>query len=348
MRYLQFHLLHVWPAGNPNRGQDGEVKTIVVNGSTRHRISSQSLKRAWRTSEVFGEACEGSLAKRSRRFGMDMVYTPLVAAGIPHEDAITWSKTIARQFGVLEKPKEGDPPELAAQTRTMVTLAPEEYIAVRALADTLANENRPPSGDDLKLLRHVPVAIDLALWGRMMAESPEFNVDAAMSVAHAVGVGTANVTDDYLVAVEELNAPGAGLISQAELVASTTYTYATLDLKKLVENLRGDVELAKSAIRPLLTAMTTTGPSGKRNSTGTYVRASYLEVWRGDGTPFSLVSAFDEPVDKLAGAVALLEGTGGNMLDTYGDEWDVYSMSTNGSGTLSEAIDFAVEAFPCT
>ncbi|KAA8425643.1 type I-E CRISPR-associated protein Cas7/Cse4/CasC, partial [Acetobacter sp. DmW_125123] len=48
-RFLQLHLLTFYPPSNVNRDDTGNPKTATVGGVTRLRISSQALKRAWRT-----------------------------------------------------------------------------------------------------------------------------------------------------------------------------------------------------------------------------------------------------------------------------------------------------------
>jgi CRISPR system Cascade subunit CasC len=59
--FIQLHLLTAYPAANLNRDDTGSPKTVVLGGATRLRVSSQSLKRAWRTSELFEQALAGIL-----------------------------------------------------------------------------------------------------------------------------------------------------------------------------------------------------------------------------------------------------------------------------------------------
>ncbi len=57
--FIQLHLLTAYPAANLNRDDTGAPKTVVLGGATRLRVSSQSLKRAWRTSALFEQALRG-------------------------------------------------------------------------------------------------------------------------------------------------------------------------------------------------------------------------------------------------------------------------------------------------
>ena len=74
-QFIQLHLLTAYPSSNLNRDDQGRPKTAIIGGFERLRVSSQSLKRAWRTSEVFNEKCKGVQGKITRRIGYDAALT---------------------------------------------------------------------------------------------------------------------------------------------------------------------------------------------------------------------------------------------------------------------------------
>src|SRR5215471_18275490 len=78
--FLQLHLLTSYPPANLNRDDSGQPKTAVMGGVLRARISSQSLKRAWRTSEIFADSLAGHIGTRTKRFTEDLMQR-LIAAG---------------------------------------------------------------------------------------------------------------------------------------------------------------------------------------------------------------------------------------------------------------------------
>ena len=84
----------------------------------------------------------------------------------------------------------------------------------------------------------------VALFGRMVADAPETNVDAACQVAHAIS--THEIVDqfDYFTAVDDeaqdAEEKGAGMIGSIEFNSATLYRYATVDLRELIANLDGD------------------------------------------------------------------------------------------------------------
>ena len=110
-RFLQIHTLTSYPATLLNRDDVGFAKRIPFGGVVRTRISSQCLKRHWRTSkdenalgniELKGELV--SMSVRSRRTFERYVYEPLVADGM--DAAIARAATEEILNAVLPKGKK--------------------------------------------------------------------------------------------------------------------------------------------------------------------------------------------------------------------------------------------------
>ena len=85
--FLQLHLLTAYPASNLNRDDTGSPKTLKFGGAERLRVSSQSLKRAIRTSDHFAAAMGEAMGTRTQSFARRLV-DELVARGIEQKDAI--------------------------------------------------------------------------------------------------------------------------------------------------------------------------------------------------------------------------------------------------------------------
>lgn len=107
--FIQLHLLTAYAPANLNRDESGRPKTAFMGGVERLRVSSQSLKRAWRVSETFEAAMDGFMGKRTRRIGVDYVYRPMKDAGIEEKIAKSSSELIAKQFGKLKSDKDAKP-----------------------------------------------------------------------------------------------------------------------------------------------------------------------------------------------------------------------------------------------
>ena len=108
------------------------------------------------------------------------------------------------------------------------------------------------------------------MFGRMLASSPAFNVEAAVQVAHAITIHKVAVEDDYFSAVDDLNRGeedvGAAHIGEAGFGAGVFYLYLCINRELLLENLGGDTSLTAKTLEALVHAATKVSPTGKQNS----------------------------------------------------------------------------------
>lgn len=340
-QFIQLHMLTSYPPANLNRDDLGRPKTAVMGGKQRLRVSSQCLKRTWRTSEIIQEALKGHLGTRTRRMGLELL-KQLQEKGADDKQAKEWAGKLASVFGTLESDQ--------LKIKELFFFAPEEREALTRLADRLVSGGDGPSDQDLEdVLGKTTSAVDVAMFGRMMAKSPVYNIEAAAQVAHAISVHEVAVEEDYFSAVDDLNEGaedlGAGHIGEAEFAAGLFYLYACINRDLLKDNLGGDAELADQGIRALAEAMATTAPTGKRASYGSYAYASYCLVEKGTRQPRSLSVAFLKPPhgrDMLDLSVKALEKAKDDMDRCYGPCADAsYTLNVSaGTGTLPELLDF--------
>ena len=318
-RFLQLHLLTFFPPANMNRDDTGRPKTAVVGGVTRLRLSSQALKRAWRTSEAFSAALAGHMGQRTQRLG-EVVLAHLRADGMDDTKAIAAARDIAAVFGKVKNATDPNP----ARTEQLAFISPEERKAALALADrALAGEKIDVRAADL--LRTADTAADIALFGRMLADNPSYNREAAAQVAHAITTHKVTVEDDYYTAVDDLKTPaedaGAGFLGEAAFGSGVFYLYLCVDRTLLVNNLGGDTTLANTALGALAEAAATVAPRGKQNSFAAYGRAEYILAERGDQQPRTLAGAFARPVpgdDLMATSIERLAVFRANLDNAYG------------------------------
>lgn len=372
-RFLQLHLLTNFPPANLNRDDTGRPKTALMGDALRLRVSSQCEKRAWRTSDVFREALSASppsgrarseartvvqwedqphphLGTRTKEAGVQ-IYQALIARDVKEKDAKTWAASMAEQFGKLQKEKK-DAPLNDLRIEQLCHLGPEERVAVDALVVTCAERRSAPTEAELKLLRRPQAAVDIAMFGRMLADHPSHNVEAAVQVAHAVTVHKAAVEDDYFSAVDDLNRDdkGAGHIGERGYGAGLFYQYICVNRELLAENLGGDEALSKRALGALLHAVTKVAPTGMQNSHASRAYASYVLAEQGNQQPRSLVQAFLRPVkpydeqdDMLSLAVKAIERRVENFDQVYGACAELrYTLNVEqAKGRLDELIAFA-------
>jgi CRISPR system Cascade subunit CasC len=365
-RFVQLHLLTSYPPANLNRDDLGRPKTAKMGGAERLRVSSQSLKRAWRTSEVFESAVKGHIGTRTKEKGVQ-IYQSLRAKDVTEKKALDWAKSIAAVFGKSKSLSKKEEAELkAAETpeekkealkmkpleiEQLAHFSPEENTLIDELIAKLAEQGEAPQADDLALLRKKHTGVDIALFGRMLASSPAFNTEAAAQVAHAISVHKVAVEDDFFTAVDDLNNGendmGAAHMGETEFGAALFYQYICIDKESLKETLSDDV-LTKDAIGGLIEAAATVSPTGKQNSFASRARASYIMCEVGGQQPRSLSVAFLKPVTgthMLNDAIKVLENTKKNMDTVYGQCSDRTTVmnAVIPSGSLKEIIAAAVE-----
>ena len=345
-RFLQLHLLTVYPPSNPNRDDQGRPKAAHFGNTPRLRLSSQSIKRAVRQSDAFAQALEGQIGTRTQRIG-DVIRDELAGADPAALDKIV--KEVAAVFGKIdaEAEKKGK-----IRIRQLAFISPDEKVLALDLAQkALAGEPLPK---DLKsaILRRADGAADIAMFGRMLADDPDYNREAAVQVSHALTTHRALVEDDFYTAVDDLKVPsedsGAGFVGDAGFGSGVYYLYACVDCDLLVENLAGDHALAQKATAALVEALATATPSGKQNSFAHRPRAGHIRAEFGTMQPRSLAGAFFKAVqgdDLMTCSVAALEDMATRMDAAYGPAAAAHNVMDigRGQGSLADIKGFVQE-----
>ncbi|MBU1566271.1 MAG: type I-E CRISPR-associated protein Cas7/Cse4/CasC [Proteobacteria bacterium] len=394
-RFVQIHLLTSYPPANLNRDDQGRPKTAKMGGYDRLRVSSQSLKRAWRTSEIFEKIISNgekmqifseefpiNIGFRSKIFAGKWLSNSLIAKGIEVDAAEMWSEDFSRAYGQLEKEENklsqlAHISDLEAQGLFYSSLELIEYLTnkkqielfdkIKEIQDARATKKKTEEIKKLNdkiadilsphFLSLGKTSVDIALFGRMLASTPAYNVEAACQVAHAISVHPVVVEDDYFTAVDDLNDgnedAGAAHIGETGFAAGLFYSYICINRELLIDNLGGDKELANKAIKALIEAAIKVPPNGKQNSFGSRAYASYVLAEKGDQQPRSLSVAFLKPVtsqgvegtDFGTAATDALISQRNNMEAVYGPcaddcrEINVFE----GKGTLLELLKFVTE-----
>ena len=346
--FLQLHLLTAYGPSNLNRDDTGRPKSAVFGGAPRLRVSSQSLKRAWRESEVFKAKLDGHLARRTQRLGKE-IHEHLLNGGMDEDKAVEAARRIAGVFGKIRKETDPDPTYI----EQLAFVSPEERAAAVALADrALAGETIEPKADDL--LRNIDTAADIGMFGRMLADNPKFNREAAVQVAHGITTHRAVAEDDYYTAVDDLKSrdkaedAGAGFIGVQEFGAGVFYLYVCVDSDLLLHNLDDTQMVRDASLAALVEAAATVAPRGKQASFASRAYALYALCEKGSGQPRSLAAAFLNPIsgneDYGGSSIKALESFCGRLDKAYGScAEDRYTMDVlTGEGTLPDLIGFAV------
>lgn len=347
--FIDIHVIQPLPSSNVNRDETGSPKTALYGGVRRHRVSSQSWKRA--TRETFTAfVSEEYLGTRTKR-ALELVAKEIVQLDPEVADrANALAEGVFSQLGIGTEAvakTDGDVEEKAKELKTLFFLSKAQ---VRALANlALESQGKPKKAEAMKALQS-DNAFDMALFGRMVADTPALNIDAACQVAHAISTHAVETEFDYFTAVDDYKAmtdktdAGAGMIGTVEFVSSCLYRYATINVRQLISNLESSDD-ARNAIEAFLKAFVSSMPSGKVNTfaNNTLPAAVYVTLREG---PMSLVGAFESAICSDRGdgyvkkSVDSLIDYAQTMYEAYGDPKDQFVMvADKAAGSLTRLTD---------
>ena len=285
--YVDFHILQTVPPSCINRDDTGSPKTAVYGGVTRARVSSQAWKHAMRA--AFAENARLDVGKRTKKVA-ELVKEQILAL-VPDADADKLAKKALENAGIKfdEKSKSDD-----KVTKALFFMSTAQAKALAELAVAGSTNKK----EYQKALGAAP-SMDMALFGRMVADNPSLNYDAAAQVAHSISTHAVQNEYDYFTAVDDCQAEdnaGAGHLGTVEYNSSTLYRYATVNMVELVHLL--GAEKAAQAVRVFGEAFIRSMPTGKQNSFANRTLPDAVYVTLREDQPVNLCGAFEKPVRK--------------------------------------------------
>lgn len=326
--FIELHMIQNFSPANLNRDDTNNPKDCEFGGVRRARISSQCIKRAIRTCPVFAETTGVDVGTRTKWL-VNLLCLRLIDTGKSEEEATVVLTAFVPKFA-SKLDKDG------AKTAVLLYLSQAEVDSItQALLDNWADLADDKAMDGLvknlvKEHQGHTSAPDIALFGRMLAEKPELGLEAACQVAHAISTHRVTMEMDFYTAVDDLNpeeTAGAGMMGFTGFDSACFYRYARLDWDQLVQNLNGDVDLARRTVEGFLRAVVAAVPTGKQTSFAANNPPNFLlAVVRQDGMGWSLANAFERPVRPrgddglVAPSVATLDAYWGRLCQVYGSD----------------------------
>lgn len=351
-RFVQLHLLVSYPPSNPNRDELGQPKTAVMGGTQRSRISSQSLKRAWRNSEIWKD--EGlNIGTRTRELFLSeehgFLYDKLLKKH-GEKKAEEYTKSILSVFAKTAKVKEK--PEAPIDEKYVgkeivieqpIHFSDMEIERIKALVERL--DKKPTEAELINLLDENPRSIDLAMFGRMIAKRPDANVEAAVQVAHAISINEVEIEDDFFTAVDDLNKHGSAHMGEQEFVSAIYYLYLCIDKRLLLKNLGNNgntKKLATKSLKALVKSAAMVAPTGKQNSYANRAHAFYILAEKGNAQPRNLSLAFLKafPADDPTEAIKAFQTMKAKFNTAYTAPEKEKEMNIFGDGKLNDILNF--------
>lgn len=319
---IDIHAIQTVPPANLNRDDTGSPKTAIFGGQRRARVSSQSWKRAIRL-DFRATVDAADLGRRTKQI-VKIVSDRVCELEPELKDRAR--DLIVKAFndgGIKVKLRNKD--DDFEESGYLVFLANHQ---IENLAAAVVEAARSGEGFDKKALKRIlkdENSIDVALFGRMIADAAALNVDAACQVAHAISVHPVETEFDYYTAVDDekdkQEETGAGMIGTVEFNSSTLYRYATLDVDRLRENLGEDDTATIRAATAFLRSFVTSMPSGKMNTFANRTLPEAVLVTVRDTQAINLVGAYELPIkefeSRIEEACRRLAAQLGDIADAY-------------------------------
>lgn len=278
---IEYHILQSFPVTCLNRDDVGAPKTAVVGGVTRARVSSQCWKRPVRlTMKDLGLP----MGTRTKLIGL-LIAKKCKEFGASEEQAEACGQVIERIFIKEEKKAKGRKKDQEVEEATaddddndtLLFLSPREVeIIANAFQENgfssegviTAKDQKKQAAELAKLIGkpdEVVNAVDIALFGRMVAKAADMNVEAAASFAHAISTHRVSNEVEFFTALDDLQSePGSAHMGSLEFNSATYYRYVSLDLGQLAQTL-GEEEL-KKAIAAFTQALFVAVPNARQTT----------------------------------------------------------------------------------
>ena len=279
---IEVHAVQSFAPSNLNRDDTGNPKEALFGGVRRARISSQSAKRAMRKSPIFKNSVRVPIADRTKHLIPHLV-EKLEEKGIGTEwaekhaaEVISRASLGGSRRALYAQLSSSSGEELETGVAIYISKSEVQEI-VDKLVETHQRGEAPDSKEWAKWCRDFSKRIkdrtsapDIALFGRMLADNPELNIDAGCQVAHAISTHEVNTAEfDYFTAVDDLQSDeesGAGMLGLVAYNSATYYRCARIDWEQLLRNLGGDVELARQTVGAFMRSFALVVPTGMKNS----------------------------------------------------------------------------------
>ncbi|MFC6180752.1 type I-E CRISPR-associated protein Cas7/Cse4/CasC [Lactiplantibacillus daowaiensis] len=288
--YIDLNVLQTVPSSNLNRDDTGAPKTALYGSVNRARVSSQSWKRAIR--EAFKQDDISTGVRTKDVVAMLVTALKRLNPALNDEDAMSKADEILIDAKIKNKNNSKNKNK-DKQLDALLFTSPGQIAKVAQYA----TDNEKLNDKELKDIWKHDQSLDLALFGRMVANNPELNVDASAQVAHAISTHEVIPEFDYFTALDDRkpeDTNGAAMLGSIAFNSATLYRYANLNMNELVKNLNSEnaIKGAVAFIKDFILSM----PTGKQNTFANKTLPSYVMITIRTDTPVNLVSAFEEPV----------------------------------------------------
>jgi CRISPR system Cascade subunit CasC len=290
--FLDVHAIQTIPPSNINRDDTGSPKTAQYGGVTRARVSSQSWKKALRQYflQYGGLKNVGIRSLEVVRYIAENIMS--IDSSVDEEKALKLAQQVINTAGVTTST------DYKTKALFFISSKQAEKLAKAALNGSTDKRN-------LQEILNSDPSIDIALFGRMVADDPKLNEDASCQVAHAISTHEVQIEFDFFTATDDFSSTdnaGAGMLGTTEFNSATQYRYANVAVHEFYGQI-GDLDLVVKALKLFVDAFAKSMPTGKVNTFANQTLPQAILICLRQDRPVNLVSAFECPVRPSNGYV---------------------------------------------
>ena len=303
--FMDIYAVQNVPPSNINRDETGNPKTAQYGGVLRSRVSSQAWKRAMR--ETFKSLLDKKQLGVRTKNAVELIVKAMVDQRPESEDqAESYASLVLQATGVkVVASTRAGAASGKPVTQYLIFIGNTEIGKLANIALEWMDQGKDPAKAPDSAMKkevsgvfHGEQAVDIALFGRMLADAPDLNTDASAQVAHAISVDAIKPEYDYFTAADdftEADNAGAAMIDSVGFNSSTLYRYATVNLDALQEQI-GNAEATARVASVFVEAFIRSMPTGKQNSYANRTLPETCIVAFRDSQPINAVEAFERPV----------------------------------------------------
>ena len=309
---IEYHILQSFPVTCLNRDDVGSPKTAIVGGVTRGRVSSQCWKRQVRKAlhesgielAVRTRHLEEIINKNRKNFDdpqKDKLVTQAVKS-LTSKDSSGSSKKDGPLFFISRA-------EVKKIANYIDTVNPDIFksSSSKDKGKSKGKGEEKIKDEIIKAMKDVSQeekekegflsGLDIALFGRMVANAVNLNVEAACSFSHAITTHRISSEIDFFTALDDYSYgeedAGSGHMGVTEYTSGTYYRYISLDLGLLADTLGDDADI-KTAVQAFTKALYVAVPSAHQTTLAGYCPWNYAHVYVRKGQGMQL--SFEKPV----------------------------------------------------
>lgn len=328
--FIDMHIVQTLPLSGLNLDSDGNPKSVVIGGVQRARLSPQAQKRPVR--QHIERALPEEAACRTRRL-VHAVRDLLIEQGWTDDVATLAARDVfaaasgGMNIGAKNEDDQGqdDRPKDPLATAELIytpdstagrlaTVASEHRDAYETAAKQPPTEAKPKTTARSKKTANKTIADasalegllasangTIALFGRTLMKIGGAERNASVQVSSAFTTHEAIVEVDFFVAVDDYAAqtpgiPDVGQMGDSQQTAGTFYRYATIGLTGLLNQIDGDLELARRLCHGFIDGFINTLPKTGQTNSAAWTLPDLVHIAVRSDRPVNLSTAFDKPV----------------------------------------------------